>query len=480
MKGSLARLICMRVTHLCVTVVVFLTTVCFAHAQFPDTLAGHQAAAWLQAFNSGDREKLHDFLQRNLPDRAEHMDQAMGFRAMTGGFDLKKLEESTPTKLTALVQERNSDQMGRLTVEVDAAEPHRLTSLGVRAIPRPAEFAFPHMSEPELIAALRKKLDEDSAADRFLGAVLVAKNGKPVFTQAYGLADREHKVPNTLKTRFRIGSMNKMFTATSILQLAQAGKLGLDDPVGKYLTDYPNKDVATKVTIRHLLSHTGGTGDIFGPDFEAHRLELRTLQDYIKLYGNRPLQFEPGSRWEYSNYGFILLGAVIEKVSGRGYYDYVREHIYEPAAMTSSGSETEDEPVPDRSIGYTRMEGKDLHPNTDTLPYRGTSAGGGYSTVEDLLKFANALEDHRLLSAEFTDMLTTGKVDAGGARYAFGFEDQMINGIRCFGHGGGAPGMNGELEICPGPGYVVAVLSNADPPAADRVSNFITNRLPER
>jgi D-alanyl-D-alanine carboxypeptidase len=121
--------------------------------------------------------------------------------------------------------------------------------------------------------------------------VLIAHKGKPVFAQAYGLADREHKIPNTLETRFRIGSMNKMFTAVAILQLAQQGKLGLDDPLGKYLTDYPNRDVATKVTIHHLLTHTGGTGDIFGPEFDTHRLELRTLQDYVKLYGNRGLNF---------------------------------------------------------------------------------------------------------------------------------------------------------------------------------------------
>jgi CubicO group peptidase (beta-lactamase class C family) len=166
-------------------------------------------------------------------------------------------------------------------------------------------------------------------------------------------------------------------------------------------------------------------------------------------------------------------------VSGQSYYDYVREHVFGPAGMTSSGSEPEDSTVPDRSTGYTRMSGPDLHPNSDTLPYRGTSAGGGYSTVEDLLKFANALQGHKLLNAEFTDMLTTGKVDAGGARYALGFEDQMINGVRCFGHGGGAPGMNGGLEICPGPAYVIAVLSNMDPPTANQISTFITNRMPE-
>jgi D-alanyl-D-alanine carboxypeptidase len=170
---------------------------------------------------------------------------------------------------------------------------------------------------------------------------------------------------------------------------------------------------------------------------------------------------------------------VIEKVSRQSYYDYVRDHIYQPSGMTSSGSEPENEPIPDRSIGYTRMVGNGLRENTDTLPYRGTSAGGGYSTVQDLLNFANALRSYKLLNPEFTDMLTTGKVDAQGARYAFGFEDQLINGIRCFGHSGGAPGMNGDLEICPGPAYVVAVLSNLDPPAAEHVSSFITNRLPD-
>jgi CubicO group peptidase (beta-lactamase class C family) len=341
----------------------------------------------------------------------------------------------------------------------------------------------------ELISAVRTKLDQDAAAGRFAGTVLIARNGKPVLAEAYGLSDREHKTPNTLKTRFRIGSMNKMFTATATLQLVQAGKLGLNDPLARYLTDYPNKDLAAKVTIYQLLTHTGGTGDIFGPEFLAHRLELRTLDDYAKLYGSRPLTFEPGSKWEYSNYGFILLGLVIERVSGQSYYDYVRDHVYKPAGMTSTGSEPEDQLLGDRSVGYTRHVRAPgpmwwrvrASPNTETLPYRGTSAGGGYSTVEDLLKFANALDAHELLDPRYTEMLTTGKVESpGGGRYAFGFQDQTINGIRCFGHGGGAPGMNGDLEICPSTGYVIAVLANMDPPAAGRVSQFITNRLPER
>jgi len=460
-------------------VLLFIAPACVAQTQFPDTPAGKQAKAWLEVFNDGDAVKHKEFLRKNAPSRLDRAEREMGFREMSGGFDMKKVEESTPTKLVALVQERASDQFARFTVEVDAAEPHQITRLALQVTARPAEFALPHLSESELTAALRKKMDEVAAADRFSGAVLLAKNGKTLFAEAYGLGDREKKTPNTLKTRFRIGSMNKMFTAVATLQLVQSGKLDLKAPFGNYLTDYPNKDVASKVTIEQLLSHTGGTGDIFGPDFDKNRLELKTLQDYVKLYGTRALGHEPGARWQYSNYGFLLLGVLIEKVSGQSYYDYVRDHIFKPAGMTGTASDPEDQIVADRSIGYTRFDSPSLRPNTDTLPYRGTSAGGGYSTVEDLFKFATALQTHKLLNAQYTEMLTTGKTETpGGGKYAYGFQDAMISGTRCFGHGGGAPGMNGELKICPGPGYVIAVLSNLDPPAASRVADFIANRLP--
>ncbi len=449
---------------------------CFAQTPFPDTPAGNQAKAWLEVFNAGDAEKHKEFLRKNSPARLDRAEREMSLRELSGGFDLKKVEESTPTKLTALFQERASDQFVRFTVEVDASEQHLITRLALQGIARPAEFALPHLSESDLLAAVKKKMDE--SGDRFSGAVLIAKNGKTLFAQAYGQADREKKTANTLKTRFRLGSMNKMFTAVGTLQLVQSGKLDLKAPFGKYLTDYPNKDLASKVTIEQLLSHTGGTGDIFGPEFDQKRLELKTLQDYVKLYGNRAAEFEPGSRWQYSNYGFLLLGVLIEKVSGQSYYDYVNDHIFKPAGMTATASDPEDQPVSERSIGYTRFSGDGLRPNNDTLPYRGTSAGGGYSTVEDLLKFATALQGHKLLNAQYTEMLTTGKTDAPFGKYAYGFIDATTNGTRCFGHGGGAPGMNGELKICPGPGYVIAVLANQDPPAASRVADFITSRLP--
>jgi len=468
----------MDLTKLAPALFVFSALICTAQTKFPNTPAGHQCAAWLESFNRGDTNAHREFLQKNSPSRLTHLDREMEVRQRTGGLDVKKMQESTPTKIVVMVQERLSDQFELLTMEVQAQEPHEISSIEIAAIPRPAEFVLPHLSQDQVVAATRKYMEKAVAADSFSGAVMITKEGKPVWAQAYGLADREHKIPNTLKTRFRIGSMNKMFTAVATLQLAEARKLDVKDTVGQYLTDYPNQDIASKVTIQHLLTHTGGTGDIFGPEFDAHRMELRTLADYVKLYGNRAPKFEPGTRWEYSNYGFILLGAIIEKASGQSYYDYVREHIYQRAGMTETASEPEDATVPDRSIGYTKMDPSAWAPNTGTLPYRGSSAGGGYSTVEDLTRFAEALRTHKLLDLLYTDMLTTGKPGTPERSYAYGFEDRLMNGIRCFGHGGGAPGMNGDLRICPGAGYVVAVLANLDPPAASRVSGFIVNRLP--
>jgi len=463
-------------------IAILLFSAQFCAAQVPATApaAEQQAKAWLDVFNSADRSALLAFLQKNRPNAVDRLDSAMEFRERSGGLQLVEIEESTPTRFTAFVQEKDSDQFGHIAVEVEPAPPYRIINFEIRAIPRPAKFAIPRLNQKEAIEALNRKLQEEAARDSFSGTALVAQNGMVLFQHAYGLADRATNAPNTLDTQFRLGSMNKMFTAVSVLQLVQSGKLQLNDAFGKYLSDYPNKDMASKVTIQQLLTHTGGTGDIFGPEFDKHRLELKTLQDYVRLYGDRPVAFEPGSRFEYSNYGFLLLGVIIEKVSNQTYYDYVREHVFKPAGMNSTDSLPEDQPVASRSTGYMKEASGPWMENKDTLPYRGTSAGGGYSTVVDLYRFAMALQQHKLLDAAHTEMLVTGKVDTGHGpdKYAFGFFETDSNGLKCFGHAGGAPGMNGELKICPKAGYVIAVLANLDPPAAQRASDFIANRLP--
>jgi D-alanyl-D-alanine carboxypeptidase len=448
-------------------------------------LPARRFAAWLEAFNSADKAKILAYREENMTPEAVkaagNVDGAVEFSNETGGFELKKVEESTAARHVVLLKERGSDQLARAQLEVEPAAPHRVQRFQINGIRTPEELSLKRMTEAEAIAALRAEIEKAVAADRFSGAVLIAKGGAPIFAEAYGLADREKKLPNKLDTRFRIGSMNKMFTAVATLQLVQAGKLALQDPLGKVLKDYPNQGVASKVTLHHMLTHTGGTGDIFGPEFDKHRLELRTLADYVKLYGARDLEHEPGARWQYSNYGFLLLGVVIERASGQSYYDRVAASIFKPAGMTGTASPPEDRPTPGRAVAYTRQgPGARWTSAADTLPYRGTSAGGGDSTVPDLLRFANALTSGKLLDAKHTALVTTGQVERpGGDKYAYGFADETSGDVRCFGHGGGAPGMNGQLSICDS-GYTIAVLANLDPPAAGRLGNFITNRLPAK
>jgi D-alanyl-D-alanine carboxypeptidase len=345
--------------------------------------------------------------------------------------------------------------------------------------PKPSsavDLVLHRMTQADALAALKKHAEQRARADEFSGAVLVARHRKVLLQDAWGSVDRKSGAANTPATRFRIGSMNKMFTAVATLQFVEAGKLTLDDPIGKYLPDYPNTDVASKVTVQHLLSHTGGTGDIFGPEFERHRLALRAHSDYQKLYGSRGLTHEPGARFEYSNYGFVLLGALIENVSGVSYYDYVRDNVYRRAGMTSTGSLPESEHVPSRAVGYTRSSPAGVWmPNTDTLPWRGTAAGGGYSTVGDLMRFAQALNSGTLISkATLADATRPHQ-----QQYGYGFAARGQGPLQSYGHRGGARGMNGELRVFPRLGCVVVSLSNLDPPAASALVDFFTLRMPD-
>jgi CubicO group peptidase (beta-lactamase class C family) len=440
----------------------------------PKTPAGKVFAAWLAAFNSADPAQLRAFDAAYPREGATPpVEDRLRFREMTGGFTVVRIEKSEPLSLVVLLQEKGSDTVARLVMKLGAGEPPKILSSTLEAVPRPPDLAIPRLKEAEALAALTAHAGELAKKDEFSGVVLVARHGEVLLQKAWGLANRETGVPATLDTRFRLGSMNKMFTSVATLQLVEAGKLALDDPIGKYLSDYPNKDVASKVTVRHLLTHTGGTGDIFGPDFEKNRLTLREHSDYLKLYGSRGLSHEPGAEFRYSNYGFVLLGALIEKVTGMSYYDYVRSHIFQPAGMSSTASLAETEAVPNRSIGYMKASGG-WAPNTDTLPWRGTAAGGGYSTAGDLLRFARALESGKLISKASLAAATTPFKEG----YGFGFGIQGEGPLRAYGHGGGAPGMNGELRVFPQLGYVVICLSNLDPPAATRLVDFFALRMP--
>jgi len=448
-----------------------------AAPELPSTPAGKVLAGYLDALNSGDKEKLEAFVKAHRPDQPAALDRMLDLRWNTGGFDLHSVESSQALNIQAVLHEREGNgTYNRMSLTVSDGDPAVITTIRLDLIPPPAGAAAPErLTQPAAVAAWRAEIDKAASTGRFSGVWLWAKDGKVITSGARGKTDSAKGIDNTLDTRFRIGSMNKMFTAVATLQLVERGKLSLDDKIGKILPDYPNAHVASTVKVRHLLSHTGGTGDIFGPEFEAHRLELKTLQDYVKLYGERDLEFEPGTKWEYSNYGFLLLGVLIEKVSEMSYYDYVAENIYKVAGMTNSGSEPESVEVANRSQGYMR-DRFDMVSNEPTLPWRGTSAGGGYTTAADLMKFADALMSNKLLKAETLAEATRRQFTTGD--YGFGFQIGRPGEARSYGHGGGAPGMNSMLRVYPESGQSVIVLCNLDSPAASRIGDWLHVRMP--
>jgi CubicO group peptidase (beta-lactamase class C family) len=263
--------------------------------------------------------------------------------------------------------------------------------------------------------------------------------------------------------------MNKMFTGVAIAQLARQGKLSFDDKVGDHLPDYPNHDVRDKVSIHHLLTHTAGLGlywkELLTSPGWAY---LHSVQDYDNLTNEKPLLFEPGERFSYSNCGPIVLGLIIEKLSDMSYDDYIRQNVTGPAGMINTDCYDIKQPILNMAIGYTKrgFYGELLDnwtPNWYLNPPKGGPAGGGYSTVEDLLRFDVALRNHKLLNKELLDILTTGKVDRNETtRYAYLFEEKVVNGQRIIGHSGSAAGVSATLAMHMTSGYTVAIMSNYD------------------
>jgi CubicO group peptidase (beta-lactamase class C family) len=437
----------------------------------PDTPAGRFASVLLKAYNSADREELARY--NALYGRKTPPQFWIDMHRRTGRFTPVRIDAKGPNEMIVLLAADIGDAFWQIDIKMDPADPMKADA-GVGQADRPPEFAIPRLPRAELHRRMARKLGEDVAADRFAGTVMVERHGKVIYRSASGLADRAGKVPVTMDTKFRIGSANKMFTAIGVLQLVDKGKVALDAPVGTYLRDYPNAEFARTVTIRQLLSHTGGAGDIFTPEYEAKRLEVRTLADYVALFGNRAPDTSEQGRMEYANYGFVLLGRIIEAVSGQDYYGYVDDNIFRPAGMKDTASLPESAKVPGRSRGYTRKDG-DLVDNADTLPWRGSAAGGGYTTAADLIRFGKALRTGKLISKAMLSQATSPQRPDGW--YGLGFFISGEGPTRNWGHGGGAPGMNAAFRVYPQLDATVVALANLDPQAADNQSNYYGNRM---
>ncbi len=416
---------------------------------------------YLKAFNSGSEEVMRAFILTQYDESAlkeaaleQRLARYAANRERHRSFELVSILEERPLETFAVIR-TGSGQEFLLRVLVGKEPPHKIQRIALEVVENPDRIFLPNpkADEQEFVSAVRNDLEARAQADEFSGVVLVALKDRVLFHEAYGFADREKKIPNRKDTKFNIGSINKTFTRIAVLQLAEKGRLALDDPIGKFLPDYPNAQAAAKVTIKHLLDMTSGIGDFFGPRFQKTPKEtIRSIKDYLPLFADLPLAFEPGTNSLYSNGGYIVLGAIIEAVTGRDYYSHVRENIFIPCGMLDTDSYERDAAVSNRARGYTKQGGRGTFVlNQATLPGRGSSAGGGYSTAEDLLRFVRCLE--------------AGKIrlpDSSGLGIA-----------------GGAPGINAYLEWDPRRKTVVIVLSNFDPPAAGDVARRIISWIPE-
>jgi CubicO group peptidase (beta-lactamase class C family) len=310
--------------------------------------------------------------------------------------------------------------------------------------------------KPQTDAAARmEQLVQSYVANKqFMGSVLVAQDGKTLLDKSYGFANLEWQVPNTPTTKFRLGSITKQFTAASILLLEERGKLKVDDPVKKYMPDAPA--AWDKITIFHVLTHTSGIPSLTSfPDFRSREAQAMTPQQLVEWFRDKPLEFEPGTKWNYSNSGYILLGYLIEKVSGQSYVDFLQQNIFTPLGMKDSGYDSNSTVIAHRAAGYA--PGKDGPENAGfvhmSIPF---SAGALYSTTEDLLRWEQGLFGGKVLKPEsLVKMTTPFKQD-----YAFGLAVSTRNGRKVIAHDGGIEGFNTSLAYYPDDKLVVAVLAN--------------------
>ena len=313
------------------------------------------------------------------------------------------------------------------------------------------------------VARMDQVVRASSDADAFSGAVLVARDGRILLDQGYGLANREWNIPNDGDTKFRLGSLTKQFTAVAIMILNQQGKVDLDAPIKTWLPQAPAAWDA--VTARHLLNHTSGMPDFTRfDDYEALKTQPATMEQLIARFSARPLDFAPGARFAYSNSGYVLLSAIVEAASGQTYADFVTANLFAPLAMTDSGYDRHDATLPRRASGYTRTDAGVVNADYVDMSIP-TGAGALYSTTHDLLKWEQGLLGGRVLNPQSMTALTT-PVRNG---YAMGLLVTQADGEKLVWHNGAIEGFNTYMAYDPGDRTAVIVLGNLNGEAPDKL-----------
>lgn len=434
--------------------------------EWPDTDVSRRVQAWFAQLSGTDTE-AQEFFQTNFSEESladasmeTRLDRRRILLRRTGGLTPLEVTEATPTSMKVLTRAGNGEEP-LLVVEAEESAPYLLKSVRVAlegsSPGDPPKSSGPPLSDNETVRQIRALLDAGADSGRFSGAVILARRGQPLLRDAWGVADRATGTPITVETRFNLGSLGKIPTRLAIAQLAQQAKLSIDDKLSRFLPDFPHAD---EMTVHMLAKHRSGVGDIFNEKYRAmDHTKLLHNRDFLPLIRDQALLFEPGTKQRYSNGGFVLLGEVIAKTTEMDYYDYLAKYIYLPAGMKATAALVEGDGTPNVARGYTKggvVNGVERD-NLETRPWRGSAAGGSYSTVDDFLRFDQALVKGRLCDPDWASWVW------GGPRPAAPKPS--------FALGGGAPGIctewthEGDLTLI--------VFSNRDPETTQPVLDTV-------
>jgi D-alanyl-D-alanine carboxypeptidase len=449
-----------------ITIIVVLLTAHMALAQVqtggPPPAVRAIIDGFLQSVNGGNGDAWEAYAQERFAAEllaqqtvAERRQQFERIRADFGAIAINGVERRGPAAPLELLV-KGEKASGVIAIALDNGTPPRVRSIAINAdgigkAADPGAIQPPAvnrtMSTDELTRVLDAYFSRLAVSDVFSGVALVARNGVPVFHNAYGFADRARKIANTVRTRFNIGSINKTFTQVAIAQLVREGKLAYTDTLGKFFPDYA-QEITRTATIEQLLNHTAGVADFFGARFnDTPKDRFRSNADYFRFVSESPATFAPGTREQYCNGCYIALGAIIERVAGVPYEKYVEEQVFRRAEMTSTGYPQTDAIESDLAIGYTRRGGDGaLRSNVYLHGAAGSAAGGGYATALDLLLYVKAVRAGRFPSAEAE-----------------------------MGIAGGAPGTSAVVEA--GGEWAVIVVTNMDPPTGEQIGTGVMRAL---
>jgi CubicO group peptidase (beta-lactamase class C family) len=441
----------------------------------PGTPAGRRLSAVLSIINSGDYAAMTEYVAESFSRNyigqssiSRHVNGLMRLHTNRGELEFHNVSSSSRYRIVCILKETLMDKYMTFGITVEKRKPFAIDSIFYG--PADSYASDNILTEGQIVSRMESLLDMLAMADVYSGVVLIAKDDRVLLQKAYGYASRDPKVSNTIDTRFNMGSIGKLFTTVAVAQLFENGELSLDDPVAMYLgPDWILEEIGEEVKIKHLLTHTSGLGDYLeNPQFQAAAKHLSTLNDHRLFVVDEQLLFEPGSRKSYSNTGFLLLGAIVEKVSGQSYQDYLKMRVFEPAGMAVDFDVVfvdGEFPAPNFAIGYSieySEQGVMWKDNIGLLDItRAGPAGGGHITAGDLFRFSAALKKDLLIAEETKSLFWGRNPEPNAPHHGYGFQVETRKGETMIGHGGSHDGFGAMLRLYLNSGYTFIVFSNS-------------------